>query len=75
MKRALINPEKCKGCNPCAVETNCPQQNAIIREDKADKPWVDFMLCRGCMKCKMLCENNAVLEEVKPCNGGFAKSW
>jgi len=74
MKRALINPEVCQKCQECAVALLCPQ-NALIREEPADIPWVDFMLCRGCMKCKTFCRNGAVLEEVKPCNGGFSQSW
>ena len=74
MKRALINPENCRSCPECNVAALCPQK-AIIREQSTDKPWVDFQLCRGCMKCKKFCENGAILEEIKPCNGGFAKSW
>ena len=74
MKRALINPDKCQRCNLCNVDARCPQK-AIIREEPTEMPWVDFRLCRGCMKCKQLCENGAVLEEIKPCNGGFATSW
>jgi len=74
MKRALINPENCLNCQICNVAALCPQK-AIIREEPTDKPWVDFRLCRGCMKCKLFCNNNAVLEELKPCNGGLAQSW
>ena len=74
MKRALIDPAKCKSCDPCAVDEKCPQK-AIIRELPTDPPWVDFYRCRGCMKCVKFCENGAVLEELKPCNGGFARSW
>jgi len=66
MKRALINPEKCRNCDVCAVSVNCPE-TAVIREEKADKPWVDFYKCRGCMKCKGFCQNGAVLEEARPC--------
>lgn len=74
MKRALVNPECCQNCPECNVAMLCPQK-AIIREEPTDKPWVDFQLCRGCMKCKVFCNNGAVLEEIKPCNGGFAQSW
>ena len=74
MKRALIKPENCLNCQVCNVAAMCPQK-AIIQEEPTDKPWVDFRLCRGCMKCKIFCANNAVLEEIKPCNGGFAQSW
>ena len=74
MKRALINPDKCLNCSECNVALLCPQK-AIIREQATDKPWVDFQLCRGCMKCKTYCNDSAVLEEIKPCNGGFAGSW
>ena len=74
MKRALINPDKCGNCFECNVVALCPQK-AMIREEPTDKPWVDFLLCRGCMKCKDFCNNGAVLEEIKPCTGGRAMSW
>ena len=74
MKRALIDPDKCKNCETCAVNADCPEK-AVIREEKNDRPWIDFYKCRGCMKCKQYCLNDAILEELKPCNGGFAQSW
>ena len=74
MKRALIDPAKCNNCQPCVVLENCPT-NAAFREDAEDKPWIDFYHCRGCMKCKSLCEYQAIIEETKPCDGGLAKSW
>ena len=74
MKRALVNPENCRNCPECNVAVLCAQR-AIIREEASDKPWVDFHLCRGCMKCKTYCGNHAILEEVKPCDRGFAQSW
>ena len=74
MKRAMIDPKICKTCNICEVDSQCPQ-NAVIREDKGDTPWVDFYKCRGCMKCKLFCNNGAVLEEIKPCDGKSSPSW
>jgi len=74
MRRAVIVPDKCKNCDVCSVNENCIQK-AIIREDGIDKPWVDFYKCRGCMKCKPACANGAVIEETKPCDGGFARSF
>jgi len=74
MKRAMIDPKICRNCDICQVEINCPQK-AVIREEAADKPWIDFYHCRGCMKCKSFCKNNAIIEEIKPCDGKFAKSW
>ena len=74
MKRAIIDPEKCNNCDVCIVNEQCPEK-AIIREEKTDKPWVDFYKCRGCMKCRKFCEHSAVIEALKPCNGGFASSW
>ena len=75
MKRALIDPCKCKCCDPCMVDINCPQVNVIIREDITDKPWVDFYKCRGCMKCKQFCAYGAVIEETKPCDPKALSSW
>ena len=74
MKRAMINPDVCNNCDVCEVNEKCTAK-AIIREEKTDKPWVDFYKCRGCMECKLFCKNGAVIEAVKPCNGGFARSW
>lgn len=74
MRRALIDPNNCLNCDECNVAVLCPQK-AIIREEPSDKPWVDFQLCRGCMKCKSYCINNAVLEEKKPCNMNSLQSW
>jgi len=74
MKRALIDPEKCRNCSACAVNEKCPE-NAVIREEATDKPWVDFYKCRGCMKCKLFCPNGSIIEELKPCDGGLLKSW
>ncbi|MCL2774304.1 MAG: hypothetical protein FWD71_13275 [Oscillospiraceae bacterium] len=74
MKRAMIDPVKCANCPTCLVEEKC-QENAVIREEVIDKPWIDFYHCRGCMKCKTVCEHNAVIEEIKPCDGKFAAGW
>lgn len=74
MKRAMVDPAKCLNCSVWDVADNCPQQ-AIIREINDDKPWIDFYGCRGCMKCKVFCKHQAVLEIIKPCDGSFASSW
>lgn len=74
MKRALIDPKKCLKCADCGVAAQCPQK-AIIREEPTDMPWVDFQLCRGCMKCKAYCKNKAILEALKPCDGNPRQSW
>ncbi|MCL2461876.1 MAG: hypothetical protein FWF44_04360 [Defluviitaleaceae bacterium] len=67
MKKALIDPGKCADCAVCLVAENCPAK-AIIREEPADKPWIDSYHCRGCMKCKAVCEHQAVTEEITPCH-------
>ena len=74
MKRALIDPQICCNCDVCQVDDKCPQK-AVIKEDDSDKPWIDFYKCRGCMKCKAYCNNNAIIEETKPCDGGFSQTW
>jgi len=74
MKRAMVDPAKCVSCSICLVEEKCPEK-AIIREETTDKPWIDFYHCRGCMKCKVNCEYEAIIEITKPCDGGFAQSW
>ena len=74
MKRAMIDPAKCNNCSPCLVAEKCPTK-AVIREEATDKPWIDFYHCRGCMKCKEFCEHQSILEETKPCDGGFSPGW
>jgi len=74
MKRALVDPLKCVNCEICAVDEQCPQK-AVIREDATDKPWIDFYHCRGCMKCKLFCGYSAIIETLKPCDGGFSQTW
>jgi len=46
---------------------------AVIRESPADKPWIDFYRCSGCMKCKKFCPNGAMDEVLQPCN--LRRSW
>jgi Pyruvate/2-oxoacid:ferredoxin oxidoreductase delta subunit len=70
----MINPENCLNCNDCNVASLCPQK-AVIREMPCDKPWIDFLQCRGCMECMDYCNNKAVLKEVKPCNGFQLQTW
>lgn len=74
MKRAVIDPNKCKNCIPCLVEEKC-SNSAIIREDPSDKPWVDFYKCSGCLKCKSYCLNDSVMEISHPCDGNARMGW
>ncbi|MDD4153498.1 MAG: hypothetical protein PHD91_07265 [bacterium] len=74
MKRALINPDLCINCHPCQVEERCPMQ-APFREKPADKPWVDFYRCSGCLECKGFCSYNAIQEITHPCDGKGRLGW
>ena len=74
MKRALIDPEGCANCDPCAAIEKCPN-SAIFRESESDKPWVDFYRCSGCMKCKANCALGAIIEITQPCNGKPRMGW
>ena len=74
MKRALIQPQTCTGCVPCIIEEIC-DKHAIIRESKEEKPWVDFYMCAGCMRCKAYCPYNAIEEITQPCNGQRKMGW
>ena len=74
MRRAIVEPLKCKNCTNCLVEINCPKF-AIIRETKEDKPWIDFYKCCGCMNCRGFCTENAISEITHPCNSKPGKSW
>ena len=74
MKRAMVDPKMCNNCDICEVDAKC-MEKAVIREDKTDKPYIDFYKCRGCMKCKQYCKYSSILEETKPCDRNFLKSW
>lgn len=74
MKRAMICPDLCTSCNPCRIEVEC-RFKAVIREDPADKPWVDFYRCSGCGECKKICEFHAVTDISKPCDGKGKADW
>jgi Pyruvate/2-oxoacid:ferredoxin oxidoreductase delta subunit len=48
---------------------------AAFREDPADKPWIDFYHCSGCMKCKANCPAEAIIEISHPCDGKPRMGW
>ena len=75
MKRALINPELCKNCQPCMAEQACSTMHAFFREKPTDKPWVDFYRCSGCLKCKPACPCDAIEVIMQPCNGKGKIGW
>jgi Pyruvate/2-oxoacid:ferredoxin oxidoreductase delta subunit len=74
MKRVMINPLKCKNCIICKVEIDCPKK-AILREEKNDKPWIDFYKCSGCLKCKIFCTEKAIEELTRPCSESNKAGW
>ena len=74
MRRALLNPERCRNCEPCEVIARCPMQ-AVFREQAGEQPWVDFYRCSGCLKCKGFCPHHAVDEITHPCDGGRRMGW
>ena len=74
MKQALVVPDRCKSCETCAIVKGCTR-DAVIRESPADKPWVDFYRCAGCLECKALCPNHAVEEIYQPCDGTGKMGW
>ena len=74
MKRALIQPRKCHNCQLCEVARLCPM-TAVFREIQDERPWVDFYRCSGCLKCKILCVNDAIEAIIHPCNGQAVMGW
>jgi len=74
MKRAIIEPNRCLGCEECEVVRVC-ESRAVIREEPTQKPWIDFMNCTGCMKCKTVCRGQAMQFAVQPCTGRGRMSW
>ena len=74
MKRPIIVQDRCEACQPCLAEKACANQ-AFIREDPSDKPWVDFYACRGCMRCLTACAKRAIDEITHPCDGKARQGW
>ena len=74
MKRAIIKPSKCLNCEICTALENCPL-GAIFREDREDKPWVDFYKCTGCMKCDSTCNGKAIATITQPCSIHGRTNW
>lgn len=75
MRRALIDPAKCVGCDECQVGLKC-ENKVLIRENVSDKPWINFYNCMGCMKCLNYCPNDAIIKIVRPCsNQGSVIGW
>jgi len=56
------------------VLENCSMK-AAFKESEADKPWVDFYRCSGCMKCKGFCNFEAIIEITQPCDGKGKMGW
>jgi Fe-S-cluster-containing hydrogenase component 2 len=63
MKKIIILPSKCKNCFFCKLEEKCTNK-AVYREEPADKPWIDFFRCTGCLKCKFVCPYGATEEVI-----------
>lgn len=74
MMRAMIKPDRCLACVVCEVARRCPSK-AVIREEATDKPWIDFLMCTGCLKCKEACRGKAMEFIVQPCTGGRRMTW
>ena len=77
MKRAIIDPEKCNNCVDCNVQKCCPM-GAVFRETGAsskEKPWIDFYMCSGCLKCKTACLFEAIKLIVQPCTIKGRTTW
>jgi MinD superfamily P-loop ATPase len=74
MMRAMVKPERCLACENCEVARTCAF-GAVIREEGDAKPWIDFLKCSGCGKCKPVCRGQAMEYVVQPCTGRRRMSW
>lgn len=74
MIRAIVVPERCPACQRCGPVEVC-ENRAFIREAPADRPWVDFLLCRGCRRCVPACPHAAIDVITQPCSGTARPSW
>ena len=56
-KQPIFNPELCRGCKSCAVESRCPMKAAKVVDGKLS---VDKSLCLSCGVCTGKCPFGAV---------------
>ena len=65
-----VDPEKCRGCKKCQIETNCPMKAATVVDGKV---CINDTLCNNCGRCAGKCPFGA-FGEGKPawkvCIGG-----
>lgn len=54
-KAAVVDNEKCIGCQKCIKEIGCP---ALVMKDK--KAFVEPSLCYGCNLCTQICPTKAI---------------
>ncbi|MDN5346584.1 MAG: hypothetical protein PWP65_148 [Clostridia bacterium] len=57
-RRAYIDSQKCSQAPSCAAREHCPTK-AITREGR-DEPWYVGPECRGCGKCLLHCQRQAI---------------
>lgn len=58
IKRAFVDPNKCKVCKECMAMENCPA-SAMFKEDPDEAPYVEPH-CAGCAKCTKMCRHMAI---------------
>lgn len=59
-KQPIFNPELCRGCKSCAVESRCPMKAAKVVDGKLN---IDKSLCLSCGVCTGKCPFGAVAGE------------
>ncbi|MFA5043149.1 MAG: hypothetical protein WC381_06030 [Kiritimatiellia bacterium] len=74
MKRAIIQPSRCRACESCEAACVCAFQT-VIREEAAAKPRLDFFKCSGCARRKTICRGQAIGFVLQPCAGRGRMSW
>jgi ferredoxin len=55
---AVVNPDKCTGCETCVNE--CPASAIAIEDEKAK---VDKEMCVDCQTCVDICPSEAIVAE------------
>jgi Fe-S-cluster-containing hydrogenase component 2 len=56
-KRAFIDPEHCRKCDPCPLTVSCPKKS--MQQEEKEIPYVDNG-CNGCGTCLKECPYKAV---------------
>lgn len=57
-----VDADKCRTCRKCMARQSC-RLKALVQFEAHELPYVDQMLCRGCLVCVERCPFQAIVVE------------